>query len=158
VVASYPSAKVRSNAELKNDIEAQFTQIFGFLYALLGVGIVASALGIANTMIMSVLERTREIGLIRAIGGTRRQLRGMIRRESILITLVGVVLGLAVGLAFGYVFVRASASQFPGLGFVVPWTTILVLLLGALVVAVVAAIMPARRATRINILRAVGFE
>lgn len=158
LVAAYPAAKVSSNAELKNDIEAQFNQIFGLIYALLGVAVIAGALGIANTMAMSVLERTREIGLVRAVGGTRHQLRAMIRRESLLVTLVGVVLGVAVGLVMGYAFVRASAEQFPGLTYVVPWGTILIVLVGAIIVAIIAAAMPARRATRLSVIDAVSFE
>lgn len=158
IVAGYPAVKIRSNAELKNEVESQFNQIFGLIYALLGVAVIASALGIANTMAMSVFERTREIGLVRAVGGTRRQLRSMIRRESLLITLVGVVLGVAVGLTMGYAFVRASAGSFPGLTFVVPWTAVITVLVGAVVVAVIAAAMPARRATRLNVIDAVSFE
>lgn len=158
LVADYPAAKTRSNAELKDEVEAQFNQIFGLIYALLGVAVIASALGIANTMAMSVFERTREIGLVRAVGGTRHQLRSMIRRESLLITLVGVILGVAVGLTMGYAFVRASASSFPGLEFVVPWGTVIVVLIGAIVVAIIAAAMPARRATRLNVIDAVSFE
>jgi putative ABC transport system permease protein len=158
LIAAYPAASVLSNEELKNKITAQFDQIFALIYALLGAAIVASALGIANTMAMSVLERTREIGLIRALGGTRAQLRAMIRRESVLVTLVGAALGLAVGLALGYAFVRASATQFPGLAFVVPWSVIAVVLAGCLVVAVLAAAMPARRAAHLNVIEAVGYE
>lgn len=158
IVADYPAVKIRSNAELKDEVETQFNQIFGLIYALLGVAVIASALGIANTMAMSVFERTREIGLVRAVGGTRRQLRSMIRRESLLITLVGVILGVAVGLTMGYAFVRASAGSFPGLTFVVPWGTVIVVLAGAVVVAVLAAAMPARRATRLNVIDAVSFE
>ena len=155
---STPPVKIRSNAELKNEVESQFNQIFGQIYALLGVAVIASALGIANTMAMSVFERTREIGLVRAVGGTRRQLRSMIRRESLLITLVGVILGVAVGLTMGYAFVRASAGSSPGLTFVVSWTTVIVVLVGAVAVAVIAAAMPARRATRLNVIDAVSFE
>ena len=158
LVARYPAAKLYSNEELKNKIEDSFQQIFGLLYALLGVAIVASAFGILNTLAMSVLERTREIGMVRAVGGTRPQIRRMIRRESILVTLVGVALGLVVGLVLGYVFVRASASSFPGLGFVVPWVTLIAVVVGAIIVAVLAAVLPARRAARLNVIEAVGYE
>ena len=158
VVARYPNASVLSNAQLKNQITAQFNQIFVLIYALLGAAVVAGALGIANTLAMSVIERTREIGLIRALGGTRTQVRGMIRRESILVTLVGVLLGIVVGLAFGYVFVRAMSSAFPGLGYVAPWSIIGLTVVGALVVALLAAVMPARRAARLNVIEAVGYE
>ncbi len=158
VVRRYPMATVLSNAELKDQITTQFSRLFLFIYALLGVAILGSAFGIANTMAMSVIERTREIGLIRALGGTKEQLRAMIRRESVLVTLVGAVLGLAVGLAMAYAFIRASATQFPGLGFVVPWTVIGIVVVGSVVVAVLAAILPARRAARLNVVEAVGYE
>ena len=158
VVARYPNASVLSNAQLKNQITGQFNQIFVLIYALLGAAVVASALGIANTLAMSVIERTREIGLIRALGGTRTQVRGMIRRESILVTLVGVLLGLGVGLAFGWVVVSAMSSAFPGLTYVAPWGIIGLTVVGALAVALLAAVMPARRAARLNVIEAVGYE
>jgi putative ABC transport system permease protein len=158
VVADYPNASVLSNSQLKNQITSQFNQIFTLIYALLAVAVIASALGIANTMAMSVLERTREIGLVRALGGTRRQVRGMVRRESLLVTAVGVILGFAVGIVMGYVFVRAMASSFPGLVYVAPWSLIAAVMAGALVVALLAAIMPARRAARLNVIEAVGYE
>jgi putative ABC transport system permease protein len=158
VVADYPNATVLSNAELKDQITAQFNQIFTLIYALLGAAIVGSALGIANTMAMSIIERTREIGLIRALGGTRSQVRAMIRRESILVSLVGVVLGIAVGIGLGYVFVRAMASTFPGLEYAAPWNIIAIVVVGAIGVALLAAVMPARRAARLNVVEAVGYE
>ncbi|HZR90941.1 MAG TPA: FtsX-like permease family protein [Gaiellaceae bacterium] len=158
VVADYPTATVLSNEELKNQIAARFDQIFALIYALLGAAVLAGAFGIANTMAMSVIERTREIGLIRAVGGTRGQVRAMIRRESVLVTLVGVALGLAVGLVLAFAFIRASASRFPGLGFVVPWTVIAVVVAGSVAVALLAAFMPARRAARLNVIEAVGYE
>jgi putative ABC transport system permease protein len=157
-VGAYPAAELLSNEELKNEIESSLNQVFGLLYALLGVAIVAAAVGIANTLAMSVIERTREIGMIRAVGGTRSQLRRMIRRESVLVTMVGVVLGLGVGLLLGYAFVRASAAQFPGLVFRVPWTAVIAVLVGAVVVAVLAAALPARRAARLSVIEAVSYE
>jgi putative ABC transport system permease protein len=111
-----------------------------------------------NTLAMSVLERTREIGVLRALGGTRPQVRRTIRRESVLVTLVGVILGLVVGLAMAYAFVRSAASSFPGLEFVMPWQTIVIVIVGALVVAVLAAALPARRAARLNVITAVAYE
>jgi putative ABC transport system permease protein len=158
VLERFPSAKVLSNAELKDEIESAFSQVFSFLYALLGVAIFASAFGIVNTLAMSVLERRREIGMIRAVGGTRSQVRRMIRRESVLVTLVGVILGLVVGLVLAYAFVRSAASSFPGLRFVMPWQTIVIVVAGALVVAVLAAALPARRAARMNVITAVAYE
>jgi putative ABC transport system permease protein len=107
---------------------------------------------------MSVLERRREIGVIRAVGGTRSQVRRMIRRESVLVTLVGVILGLVVGLVLAYAFVRSAASSFPGLRFVMPWQTIVIVIVGAVVVAVLAAALPARRASRLSVINAVAYE
>jgi putative ABC transport system permease protein len=158
VLEGYPSAEAASNEELLDEIEGQFDQIFGFFYALLGVAIVASAFGVANTIAMSVIERTREIGLIRAVGGTRAQVRAMIRREGVLVSVIGLLLGLAVGLVLAAAFIRAASASFSGLEFVVPWTVIGIVAAGAVVLGVVAAALPARRAARMDVVQAVGME
>ncbi|MBI2684590.1 MAG: FtsX-like permease family protein [Actinobacteria bacterium] len=158
LVDRYPVAKLYSNNQLKDQIERSFNQFFGFLYALLGVAVIASLFGIVNTLAMSVLERTREIGMMRAIGATRGQIRQLIRRESILVTLVGAVLGLLVGLVLGWVFVRATAQSFPGLAFAVPWNAVVAIAIGAVVMGVIAAALPARRAARLNVIDALTYE
>jgi putative ABC transport system permease protein len=107
---------------------------------------------------MSVIERTREIGLIRAVGGTRGQVRAMIRREGVLVSVIGLLLGLAVGLVLSVVFIRAASASFSGLEFVVPWTVIGIVAAGAVVLGVVAAALPARRAARMDVVQAVGME
>lgn len=158
VLERYPSARATSNDELKDEIEGQFDQIFGFFYALLGVAIVASAFGVANTIAMSVIERTREIGLIRAVGGTRGQVRAMIRREGVLVSVIGLLLGLAVGLVLAAAFIRAASASFSGLEFVVPWTVIGIVAVGAILLGLLAAALPARRAARMDVVEAVGME
>ena len=105
---------------------------------------------------VSVHERTREIGMLRAIGATRRQLRQMVRYESIITAVIGGVLGTAVGVAMAYVFVTQLGGD--GLTFSLPWTQLGVFLVLAVVVGVVAAVLPARRAAATRILEAVQYE
>ena len=117
------------------------------MYALLGLAIVIAVLGVVNTLALSVVERTREIGLLRAIGLGRRQLRRMIRLESVVIAVFGAVLGLALGLVWGVCIQQVLALQ--GMkALAVPWGTIVAVVVGSAVVGVVAALLPALRASR----------
>ena len=143
--------------EFTSQQTAQINTVLGLLYALLGLSLVIATLGVINTLALSVVERTREIGLLRAIGLTRAQLRRVITIESVATTVFGALLGITLGLAFGLALQRAIADD--GLEVLsIPWTTVVVVLVGSAVVGVVAAVLPAWRATRIDTLRAITTE
>ncbi len=152
----FPIAKVQSNQELKDEVSSQVDQILFIFYALLAMSVIISLFGIVNTLVLSVYERTREIGMLRAIGTTRRQLRRMIRYESVITAVLGGLLGVAVGIVFGYVM--STALEDEGLSFVLPIGTIIVFMLVAIVAGILAAIFPARRAAKLNVLDALQYE
>jgi putative ABC transport system permease protein len=155
--ANYPQVKVRDQAGYKDMIQQQLDQLLNMIYALLALAIVVAVLGVVNTLALSVVERTREIGLMRAIGMSRRQLRRMVRLESVVIALFGAVLGVGLGLGWGIAAQRLLSLV--GLGVLsIPWTTIGVVFLGSAVVGLVAAVIPAFRAARMNLLRAIATD
>ncbi|WP_037607113.1 ABC transporter permease [Streptacidiphilus rugosus] len=155
--AEYPQVKVRDQAGYKDMIQQQLDQLLNMIYALLALAIVVAVLGVVNTLALSVVERTREIGLMRAIGMSRRQLRRMVRLESVVIALFGAVLGVGLGLGWGIAAQRLLSLV--GLGVLsIPWTTIGVVFLGSAVVGLVAALFPAFRAARMNVLRAIATD
>ncbi|MFI5677591.1 ABC transporter permease [Streptomyces cellulosae] len=153
----YPQVQVRDLADYKKLIHDQIAVLLYLVYALLGLAIVIAVLGVVNTLALSVVERTREIGLLRAIGLARRQLRRMIRLESVVIAVFGAVLGLALGLVWGVCIQQVLALQ-SLTAFAVPWTTIVAVVVGSAVVGVVAALLPALRASRMNVLAAIAHE
>jgi putative ABC transport system permease protein len=154
---AYPGAKVLDQTEYKAESLAMVDQMLGLVYALLALAILIALLGIGNTLALSILERTRELGVMRAVGMTRAQLRSTIRWESVIIALQGTVLGLAVGVFFGWALVTAMEDQ--GLNtFSVPLIQLAIVVALAAVSGVVAAILPARRAARLDVLRAVVTE
>jgi putative ABC transport system permease protein len=155
-VASYPTAKTQTTQEFNDEISGQVDQILFLLYALLAMSVIISLFGIVNTLALSVFERTREIGMLRAIGTTRRQIRRMIRYESVITCLIGAMIGIVVGVAFGYVMTKALEDD--GLTFSVPWTQLVIFLVVSAVAGVFAAILPARRASRLNVLEALHYE
>ena len=114
VERDYPNLSVLSNEELKSDVEDQVNQQFGIFYAIVGVAIFASLFGIVNTLSMSVIERTREIGVLRALGSTRWQVRRQIGDESLVIGLIGALLGIAVGAVLGWALLEGLSSGIPG--------------------------------------------
>lgn len=127
------------------------------LYALLGLSIVIAVLGIVNTLGLSIIERTRELGLLRAIALTRPQVRRMITLESVVIALLGAVVGVGLGTVFGMVLQRLLADQ--GIDKLsIPWLQLVAFLVAAALVGVLAALWPARRAARTNILKAIATE
>jgi putative ABC transport system permease protein len=157
VVGDFPNVQVKDQAEYKADQASQINQVLVLFYVLLALAVVIAFIGIINTLALSVLERLREIGLLRAVGMTRRQLRSMIRWEAVIIAVLGAVLGLVVGTFFGWTLVRALHNQ--GITeFRLPWATLLAFVLLAAVAGVLAAIFPARRAAKIDILRAITTE
>ncbi|WP_405878128.1 ABC transporter permease [Streptomyces sp. NBC_01384] len=153
----YPQVQVRDQADYKKLVHDQIAVLLYLVYALLGLAIVIAVLGVVNTLALSVVERTREIGLLRAIGLARRQLRRMIRLESVVIAVFGAVLGLALGLVWGVCVQRVLALQ--GMkALAIPWTTIVAVVVGSAVVGIVAALLPALRASRMNVLAAIAHE
>ncbi|MCU1590167.1 MAG: ABC-type transport system, involved in lipoprotein release, permease component [Frankiales bacterium] len=152
--AAYPGVDVLDRAGFKTDQSKPFNQMLTLVYALLGLAILIALLGIANTLALSVFERTHEIGLLRAVGMTRAQLRASLRWESAIIALQGTALGLVIGIFFGWALVRASSS----LGittFALPVPSLGVIVVLAALAGMVAAIGPARRAARLNVLKAI---
>ncbi|WP_409235326.1 ABC transporter permease [Streptomyces sp. PA5.6] len=153
----YPQVQVRDQADYKELIRQQIAVMLYLVYALLGLAIVIAVLGVVNTLALSVVERTREIGLLRAIGLGRRQLRRMIRLESVVIAVFGALLGLALGMVWGVAVQQVLALQgMKELAF--PWTTIVAVVIGSVVVGLAAALLPALRASRMNVLAAIAHE
>ena len=157
VVDRYPGAKVQDRSEFKDAQASQLDQMLNLVYALLLLALVIALIGIANTLALSILERTREIGLLRAVGATRGQVRSMVRWESVLIALLGTLLGLGVGIFFSWSVVQALRDQ----GFTsyrVPFGNLVGIMVAAGVLGVIAGVAPARRAARLDVLRAVTVE
>ena len=154
---AYPTLKVQTKQDFIISNSQQIDQAQSLIDVLLVLSIVIAALGVVNTLALSVLERARELGLLRALGLTRRQTRSMVRWESVIIALLGAVLGLVIGAALGTAVVRALADQ--GLSrLTVPVGQLLAYVVVAFIIGVIAAVLPARRAARLNILDAIGAE
>ncbi|HWM13802.1 MAG TPA: FtsX-like permease family protein [Gaiellaceae bacterium] len=155
-VAGFPDAVVRTKAGLVTNRTKDFSTILQLLYVLLGFSVVVSLFGMVNTLVLSVFERTRELGMLRAVGMTRRQARQMIRHESVITALIGAALGLPLGV-FLAALVAQALSQY-GVGFSLPVGTLAVFALVAVLAGVLAAVLPARRASRLNVLKALQYE
>ncbi len=156
-VHRYPQVQVRDQADYKTLLRQQMSQLLDLVWGLLALAIVVAVLGVVNTLALSVVERTREIGLMRAIGLSRRQLRRMIRLESVVIALFGAVIGLGLGMAWGIASQKLLALN--GLGTLsIPWSTIGTVFVGSALVGLLAALMPALRASRMNILGAIATD
>lgn len=154
----YPQLELQSTAELKDDIERQQSQGLSFFYALMFVAILIGLFGVMNTMFISVITRTREVGVLRAVGARRRQIRKTIRRESIVLTAAGTMMGLAVGLVLGRVFVQGFNKSISNSVYALPVGIIVLSAILSVVFGVLAAGLPARRAARINVVEAVSYE
>ncbi|KIF69546.1 membrane protein [Streptomyces sp. AcH 505] len=156
-MAAYPQYKVQDQTDFKQDLKDQIGQLLNIVYGLLALAIVVAVLGVINTLALSVVERTREIGLLRAIGLSRRQLRRMIRLESVVIALFGALLGLGLGMIWGTSAQKLLALE--GLGVLeIPWPTILGVFVASAFVGLFAALIPAFRAGRMNVLNAIATE
>ncbi|MDX6534973.1 MAG: putative transport system permease protein [Gaiellales bacterium] len=152
----FPVANVRTNDEYKKFTEDQVNGFLGFLYVLLGMAVVISLFGIVNTLALSVFERTREIGMLRAVGMTRRQLRRVVRYESVITAVIGGILGIVVGLTFGWILSKGLEDQ--GIVFSIPYGLLIAVVGAAIIAGILAAILPARRASRLNVLEAQQYE
>jgi putative ABC transport system permease protein len=157
VADNFPGADVQDRTGFKEDLTEPVNQILGLVYALLALAVVIALLGIGNTLALSILERTREVGLLRSVGMTRSQLRSTIRWESVIIALQGTLLGILIGIFFGWALVRALRDE--GIDqFTVPFGTLLIVIVLAALAGVVAAVLPARRAAKLDVLRAIVAE
>ena len=155
-VEAFPEAKVETRDEFRDRQLSQLDTVLNVLYALLALSVIVSLFGIVNTLVLSVFERTRELGMLRAIGMTRRQIRWMIRQESIVTALIGAALGIAVGAFLAALVTQALSDE--GIVFAVPYGTLAVFVVVAIGAGMLAAILPARRASRLNILEALRYE
>jgi putative ABC transport system permease protein len=142
--------------ELKDNQEEQINQLVQFFYVLLALAIVISLLGIVTTLALSIHERTRELGMLRAVGMSRRQVRRLVRYESVITALIGAILGTILGVVFAALVSRPLADE--GFELAYPIRTLIILLVLAALAGVLAAILPARRAARLDVLRAVAYE
>jgi putative ABC transport system permease protein len=157
LVAKFPNAKLQDQAQFKNDQVSSIDTVLNLVYALLFLAILIALIGIANTLALSIYERTHEIGLLRAVGMSRPQVRSSIRWESVIISLYGTGLGLAIAFLFSWSVVSALSSQGFNHFSAAPVQLIVIVILAA-IAGVIAAIWPARRASKLDVLRAIASE
>ena len=156
-LAPYPNVKVQSRAQFEASESAQVNQLLGLVYALLALAVIIALIGIVNTLMLSVFERTHEIGLLRAVGMKRRQVRAMIRSESVILAVFGAIIGIIIGTGLGIALVSALHSQ--GItNTVVPTSSLVVFLILAALLGLLAASWPARRAARLDVLAAIAAD
>ena len=155
VMAPFPNAKVQTREQFINNQISGLSSVLNILYVLLALSIIVSLFGIVNTLVLSVFERTREIGMLRAVGTSRRQVRRMIRHESVITALIGSVLGIVLGIAFGALLAARDSSS---IAFVIPVGRLIIFLIASWLVGLLAAIFPARRAAKLNPLQALAYE
>jgi putative ABC transport system permease protein len=153
---AFPTAEVLNQQELKETREEQVNQLVNLFYALLILAMVIAVFGIANTLALSIHERTRELGMLRAIGMSRRQVRTMIRYEAVITALIGAILGMALGVLFATLIAQPLKDE--GFTLSYPLGSLLALIIFAALIGVVAAIPPARRASRLDVLRSLQYE
>jgi putative ABC transport system permease protein len=151
---TFPDAKVQTESAFKKQQESGINVFLNLLYVLLSLSIVVSLFGIVNTLVLSVFERTRELGMLRAVGMTRRQTRRMIRHESVVTALIGASLGIPLGIGLALLVGEALGS----FTIAIPWGTLIVFVVAAIIAGLLAAIFPARRAARLNVLQALQYE
>jgi putative ABC transport system permease protein len=152
----FADAKIQTRDEFKDSFEEPINRILYLLYALLALSVIISLFGIVNTLVLTVFERTRELGMLRAVGMTRRQVRRMIRHESIVTSLIGGALGIVIGILLGFLVTLALSDE--GIVFAVPYIQLVYFVIATVIVGIVAAIFPARRAARLNVLEALQYE
>jgi putative ABC transport system permease protein len=156
VAARFGGIKAENKAQFLDSQLAQFDQILGLMYALLLLAVVIALVGIVNTLALSIYERTREIGLLRAVGMSRVQLRRMIRGEALIVASFGAILGLVIGVLFGRAIVQALSDQ--GITFSLPVGQLVVFMILAALAGLLAGVLPARRASHLDVLDAIKRE
>ncbi len=157
IQAAYPTVQILDQTEFKETISGQINQLLSLVYALLGLSVIIAIFGVVNTLALSIIERTREIGMLRAVGMLRTQVRSMIRWESIVISFFGAFTGVALGLLLGIALQRLLVND--GITeLAIPWSLIGVVLVATAIVGVLAAVWPARRAANLDVLMAIRTE
>jgi putative ABC transport system permease protein len=154
VLKDFPNAKIATREQFIDNQIAPLNRVLVILYVLLALSVVVSLFGIVNTLVLTVFERTREIGMLRAIGMTRRQVRRMIRHESVITALIGA----AIGILLGVVLAALLIGRVDFIEFTLPVGQLLIFAVAAIVVGIIAAIFPARRAAKLNPLEALQYE
>jgi len=152
----FPTVDTLNQQELKDNQEEQIQQLVAFFYVLLALAVVISLLGIVTTLALSIHERTRELGMLRAVGMSRRQVRTLVRYEAVITALIGAILGTVLGVIFATLVSQPLADE--GFELSYPFGTLIILLVLAALAGVIAAIWPARRAARLDLLRALAYE
>jgi putative ABC transport system permease protein len=154
--AQFPTATANSQQDFKDQQSKNVNQLLALIYVLLAMSLIVSLFGIVNTLVLSIYERTREIGMLRAIGTTRGQVRWIIRWESVITAIIGALLGLVLGIALAFLVTAGLRGQ--GIEYALPIAQLIILMIVAMVFGIVAAAWPARRAARLDVLQAVAYE
>jgi putative ABC transport system permease protein len=154
-LTAFPDAKLQTRQSFINNQISGLSKVLNILYVLLALSIIVSLFGIVNTLVLSVFERTREIGMLRAVGTTRRQVRRMIRHESVITALIGSIIGIALGIVFGALLAIRDSST---ISFTIPVGSLIIFLIASWIVGLLAAIFPARRAAKLEPLQALAYE
>jgi putative ABC transport system permease protein len=152
----FADADVQTRSQFKHNFERPINKILYLLYSLLALSILISLFGIINTLVLTIFERTRELGMLRAVGMTRRQVRRMVRHESVVTSLIGGAFGIVIGILLGLLVTVALSNE--GIVFAVPYAQLVYFVIATIIVGIVAAILPARRAARLNVLEALQYE
>jgi putative ABC transport system permease protein len=157
-LAGRPGIRIDDRQAIRDELSGAFDTVLNVLYALLAISLVIAVLGVVNTLAMSVFERQREVGMLRAVGLDRRGVTRMIQLESVVISLFGAAIGIAVGAFLGWAICEVTKAEIPGYVFVLPWDRFGLFLLMAALVGLLAAMWPARSAARLNMLTAIKSE
>ncbi len=156
LAASFPDVRTSDRDEVKEQQAGQINQLLYLIYALLALSVIVSLFGIVNTLALSIFERTRELGLLRAVGMSRRQVKRIVRLEAVITSLIGALLGLVLGVVFALAISRPLEEE--GFRLTFPVGTLLLLVTGAALAGMLASLWPARRAARLDVLKALAYE